>query len=133
MRLRYVRCAVPGIGRVYGCPGILRAFPFLQHPHDILCNIHADGTTEGVIVESNLALGVRARYIAGIIRCMTNLSTTAITGDFFHYIRVGRREPISRLYRRWRRLNFGRHLAHRHHVQVGSFGLRRTGGDCSGQ
>ena len=116
MRLRYVRCAVPGIGRVYGRPGILRAFPFLQHPHDILCNIHADGTAEGVVVEDDRTLCIHARNIAGVIRRVTDISTTAIAGNVFHDVRVRGGELIGRLHRHGCGLNFCGHLIYRHHV-----------------
>ena len=58
MKLGDVRCPVFGIGRVYVRSGILRTFPISQHAHEILRNIHADGTAEGMIIEGDTALRV---------------------------------------------------------------------------
>ena len=43
---------VLGVGRVDVGSGFLRTFPILQQSHHILCDIYTDGTTEGMIVES---------------------------------------------------------------------------------
>ena len=43
---------VLGVGRVDEGSGFLRTFPILQQSHHILGDIYTDGTTEGMIVES---------------------------------------------------------------------------------
>ena len=51
MELGNIGRAVFGVGRIYIYPGFLRTFSFPQHPHDILSNIHADGTAKGMIIK----------------------------------------------------------------------------------
>jgi len=43
----------------------LWSFPIPQHAHDILGDVHADGTAQGVIVESDVALRVHIGDVLG--------------------------------------------------------------------
>ena len=58
MKLRNVRWTVFGIGCIYVCPGFCRRLSLLQHPHDILRNVYANGTAEGMIVKGDIALRI---------------------------------------------------------------------------
>jgi hypothetical protein len=58
MKLRDIRCPIFGIGRVYVSPGFPRAFSILQHAHDVLRDVDTNGTTKGMIVKSDLPVGI---------------------------------------------------------------------------
>ena len=132
MNLGDVRCPVFGIGGVNVCPGILRTFPILQHAHDILCNIYADGTAQSMVIESDITLVIHARNVAGIIRCVTDISTAAITGYIPHNVRICSCELICRLHRYRRGLHIRGHLIHGQHMQVTGLTFCGTSGNCGG-
>ena len=94
MRLGDIGGSVFGIRRVYICPGILGAFPIPQHAHDILCDVYADGTAEGVIFEGDIAFIVHSRNVASVIGGVTHVSAAAIAGNVLHDVGIGDIELI---------------------------------------
>lgn len=112
MRLGDIGRPVPGIGRVDMCPGFLRTFPFPQYAHDILSDVYADGTAESVVIEGDLAIVVHVGNIAGIIRCVTDISAATVTGNIFHYIWIRGGELVRLLYGHGRGLNLRGHVIH---------------------
>lgn len=118
IKLRDVGLPVLGIRRVYVRSGILWAFAIVQHAHDILRNIHTDGTAEGMILEGDIALRVHIRDITIVIRCVTDITTAAIAGNILHDVRVCRVKLIGFLHRHRRGLHIHRHLRQWRHGKV---------------
>jgi len=73
-----------------------------------------------MVVESDDTLFIYSRNIAGVVRCVANISTTAIAGNILHYIGVSRGKLICFLHGHRRGLHFRGHLIHWHHVQCSS-------------